>query len=84
MNTTEIKRRLAGTQSIAKHGRSTPELTAARVTLNRLLQERRRGVDAERLATWQDEVLAACKAHDAACRAMGLPGVPASGRFLNG
>ena len=84
MNTTEIKRRLAGTQSIAKHGRSTPELRAARVRLNELLAERRQGVTAERLATWQQNVRTACKEHDAACRAIGLPGVPASGRFLNG
>ena len=57
--TQEIRSSLRGTKSIARQGRATPELKAARRELNRLLHQ----PAAERI---EQEVRAALAAHDQA------------------
>jgi hypothetical protein len=67
-----IRACLLGTKSIARHGRASTDLKAARAKLARLLKipTHLRNVEA---------VCAAAKAHDDACRAMGMEGRPAAG-----
>lgn len=76
----EIRRRLAGSRSTARHGRAPEDLKAARAALAALLNRFGRQVTASD-PTWAD-VQPACVAHDRACEAAGLPTTPAAGGFL--
>lgn len=73
-----VRARLRGTKSMAKHGKASQALKAARAELARIQAESRgqgRLVEAE--------VRAATAACDGACREMGLDGVPAAGGPLH-
>ena len=66
--TTEIRSRLAGSRSLARHGRASRRLAGARQILSGLLVDRKHGIEDDASAQ------RAVAEHDAALREMGLPG----------
>jgi hypothetical protein len=67
----QVKVALRATKSIARHGRASPELKAARALLRTVMQRYEAGESPNADAS------TALVAHGKALRALGLPGLPA-------